>query len=246
MLEKTQGAPAPTVKVKAARIGVTSTQHQSKKTPRKISGTKHLPSFTSPCSNPKSPQKISSGKEFPWHIQRQRGIKKNLKQTTLTSYPAFDPPGKPGNPLVIDSDEDTPNGVRVTSGKDKILGPGVGELTRPSPCGSDEYQPKALGNQEDPNISSNSSDTVFDQPATSPNSKLQPSGLESLAVSSRPILKMQTWVLSLVAPQEDSIRPSSTGSHGHLPKVLGNLEATILGTNTSSKPPDTVMLATNV
>ncbi|KAA1069929.1 hypothetical protein PGTUg99_002538 [Puccinia graminis f. sp. tritici] len=87
-------------KGRSRQKGVTSVQpatNRKEASPLSQAGTKGL--STSP--------KHLEWQRVPWHVMSTPDIKeKNLKQTTLTMYPAFDKPGEEGNPVVVNSSSD--------------------------------------------------------------------------------------------------------------------------------------------
>ncbi|KAA1111187.1 hypothetical protein PGT21_037069 [Puccinia graminis f. sp. tritici] len=170
-----------------------------------------------------------------------------MKQTTLTSYPAFNRPGQEGNPLVIDSDDNTSNAVDCssdiefpnprTSFKDAQQPSESGAIaqgsTRPSLSGCVGIQSQTLEKMEgtsmepNPDASRNPTDPDFPASITDPTSKSSDSELPIPGI----ILKDSQQPSESEAIAQDSTRPSPTGCVGIQSKALEKLEGASMEPN---------------
>ncbi|KAA1136741.1 hypothetical protein PGTUg99_001272 [Puccinia graminis f. sp. tritici] len=171
-----------------------------------------------------------------------------MKQTTLTSYPAFNRPGQEGNPLVIDSDDNTSNAVDCssdiefpnprTSFKDAQQPSESGAIaqgsTRPSLSGCVGIQSQTLEKMEgtsmepNPDASRNPTDPDFPASIIDPTSKSSDSELPIPGT----ILKDSQQPSKSEAIAQDSTRSSPSGYTVADPEI-----------DTSSKSTDNSLLA---
>ncbi|EHS64138.1 uncharacterized protein PGTG_20835 [Puccinia graminis f. sp. tritici CRL 75-36-700-3] len=235
--------PAPTLgKVATSANSNPKKNHKAPHSKKSGTSSSTCPDSLPPVCTPKIRDHLEhlEWQRVPWHVKRQRGIKKNMKQTTLTSYPAFNRPGQEGNPLVIDSDDNTSNAVDCssdiefpnprTSFKDAQQPSESGAIaqgsTRPSLSGCVGIQSQTLEKMEgtsmepNPDASRNPTDPDFPASITDPTSKSSDSELPIPGI----ILKDSQQPSESEAIAQDSTRPSPTGCVGIQSKALEKLE----------------------
>ncbi|KAA1069909.1 hypothetical protein PGTUg99_001325 [Puccinia graminis f. sp. tritici] len=184
-----------------------------------------------------------------------------MKQTTLTSYPAFNRPGQEGNPLVIDSDDNTSNAVDCSSDIE-FPNPGTSLKDAPQPSksgaiaqGSDKPSPtecvgiqsttleKSEGTSKEPNpdASSDPTDPDFTASTIDPTSKSSDSELPIPGT----LLKDSQQPSQSQAIAQDSTRSSPLGCDQIQSKALEKLEDTLADPeiDASSKSTDSSLLA---